>query len=349
MELTSIEKFTQLLLKEQYHSEGETLFGDYLHERDYLFNNLLEEIRNSFPDGTDHGPRHIVDVLNNVSRLMDVDSLQKGTDKWIIDELCSLHWLCLISSVLYHDVGNVIDRKDHQHKVEEIYNKVWSQKAKHRMQHRDLIRLITRAHCGTALDESRDTLKEVSNKVPYRGKPIRAQELAAIIRLADELAEGKQRTSLYRLETGGYGNESIVFHEYANATHVTIDKASKRIALTYYVNVESHGNGEIVDEPKLRELIAFIFHRIQKVDEERQYTRHYTEFLDSFKETSIAMNFSVNGSMTSIGLSELVITNLKIPGSLRPRIDEINSSYDVDKIVDALKCEFTNKSHNEPV
>ncbi|MES2661170.1 MAG: hypothetical protein V4689_21295 [Verrucomicrobiota bacterium] len=343
MELTNIEKFTQKLLRDQLNSEGETLFGEYLHERAYLFDNLLEEIKNSFPDGTDHGPRHIVNVLNNADRLLDVESLQRGNDK-STDELCSLHWLCLISSILYHDVGNVIDRKDHQHKVEEIYNKVWGQKAKNRMQHRDLIRLITRAHCGTALDGSSDTLKEVSNKVPFRGKPIRAQELSAIIRLADELAEGEQRTSLYRLESGGYSAESIVYHEYAKATHVTIDKSSRRIALTYYINVERGEDGEISDEPKLRKLIEFIFHRIQKLDEERQYTRHYTGFLDSFKETSIAMNFSVNGSMTSIGLSELVITDLKIPGAMRPRIAEINSAYDVDRIVNALKSEITEKT-----
>ena len=290
MELTNIEKYTECALEREYGHAGKVLFGDYLHERDFLATNLLEDIKSTFADGTDHGPRHILNVLENAGLLLDVPKsygsrfeLKEGVVWNHHQGLCSMHWLSLISSILYHDVGNVVDRRDHQTRIDEIYARVWGSKAGIRHQHRDIIRTIGRAHCGKAQDGSADTLKAVGNKIPFKGVPIRAQELAAVLRFADELAEGPQRTSQVKLNAAAYSPDSEIYHRYASATHVTIDKASKRIALTYYLGVTKGEDGEIENEGKLRDLLIFVFNRIQKLDEERQFTRHYTPLLDDFR------------------------------------------------------------------
>lgn len=332
--LTNIELITEDALSQKYSADGKSMFAEYVHERDFIHKNILEEIKLGFPDGSDHGARHVRNVLENCEKLLGIEDTIYDKQKSLLrpEEL-----LILITSVLYHDLGNVSGRKEHQKKVEGVYNQVWGSKTENRHQHRDLIRAITLAHCGKAQDGSTDTLKELSNSMPFRGNPIRSQEIAAILRFADELAEGPQRTSLYRHAIDDYEEDSKLFHAYARATDITIDRQSRRVALTYYINSDPNIATSELAEAELESLLNFIFKRIDKVDEERQYNRHYTDIMVPFKETSVTFNFSVNSCRCDIGLPELLLTDLSIPGTPRPTLQKRSPSYSVSSIIEKLK------------
>ena len=69
----------------------------------------------------------------------------------------------------------------------------------------------TSAHTGKAQDGSCDTLKEVAELDHLANRPVRLRELAAILRFADELAEGPQRTSEFMQVEDLYESESKNF------------------------------------------------------------------------------------------------------------------------------------------
>ena len=65
----------------------------------------------------------------------------------------------------------------------------------------------------THIPEQRKTarmtlLKELAETEQLEGRPVRLRELAAVLRFADELAEGPQRTSEFMQAEGLYESEA---------------------------------------------------------------------------------------------------------------------------------------------
>src|SRR5208337_539406 len=114
-ETRNIEKMVQrALIRERGKIEGNQKFSQYLHARDHL-EEILDQIRATQPTLTDHSLRHVMEVLDNAESLLGTESELKksfsGTDLY-----------CLALSILFHDVGNVFNREEHQHKVAEVYD-----------------------------------------------------------------------------------------------------------------------------------------------------------------------------------------------------------------------------------
>ena len=118
-------------------------------------------------------------------------------------------------SILFHDVGNLHGRVDHHRKISSIYNACRHQEPRFNTE-RTAVLSIAGAHTGCTKDGSKDTLRDVYPG-SFQGETIRGQELAAVLRLADELAEGPHRTSAYLLHHGGYKPASQIYHRYASA------------------------------------------------------------------------------------------------------------------------------------
>ena len=74
------------------------------------------------------------------------------------------------------------------------------------------------AHCGEASDGTKDTLKELKSEVYFEQGKVRLREIATILRFADEMAEGPQRTSEFMRRTHRYAEKSQEFHDYAAGT-----------------------------------------------------------------------------------------------------------------------------------
>ena len=261
----------------------------------------MPEIKRILPEHTDHGISHIEKVLDNAGNLLGDE----------VEKLSGIDLYCLILSILFHDVGNIFGRRNHQHNVEEIYKFVrpgilW------KPDENNIILEAAAAHCGEATDGTKDTLKEIPESGHMDGKPVKLREIAAILRFADELAEGPQRTSRFMQQQHKYRASSKIFHKYVQATNICIDRGNQRIVATYNILFEIGRNGNLTKKSKkgISDLLNFIYKRIIKLNQERQYARHYCNLLSPFKKTSVAFNFYADKKNLNLDLDEVDLTDL---------------------------------------
>ena len=241
----------------------------------------------------------------------------------------------LYIAILFHDAGNLHGRRDHQRKIAKLYDACRNRDANHTTE-RTCVLDIAGAHTGTAKDGSRDTLNSLS-RLSFRGQPIRSQELAAVLRLADELAEGVQRTSAYMLNHGMYQPSSKIFHKYATTADYCIDRNAARIALTFTIDVESEaGTIHAGNDIPLHELLKFTYERVIKVDQERRYCKHYCQLLAPFKQTTVWFNLFHDGQRLDLPLEPIVISDLVVPGEPGKSIDLIDPTYNISALILAV-------------
>lgn len=275
---TELEKYMhQKLISEFNEQIGTTYYSQYDVARKYLVDNIFSYIATVEPDLTDHSDKHIENVLNNVWYLIQDD----------LDRFNSIELYLLCLSVLYHDSGNINGRDGHNKKIAEIYSEVIGTNSA-RLQEKRLIIMVVRAHCGQSKKNDSDTLIEVDEKASLYSREIKVREIAGIIRFADELAEGPQRTSDYLIKSGKIDNPSLVYHKYASITDVFIGKNDARIALTYNIEIP-------LQNIDLETLIKFVYKRIIKLDTERRYCKYYAPSLTRFKTTDAKINILDDG------------------------------------------------------
>jgi hypothetical protein len=322
-----IEAEMEALLECQFGKDkaGEYI-GHYTEARTYVINEITGEIKGSEPSLSDHSSKHIADVLERVGLVL-------GND---VKKLTGVEVYCLCLIVLFHDVGNIAGRTGHNKKIAEIYNRVRANKPKFN-QERQIVIQAAQAHCGISRSGSRDTLKEVEIVSNLDGHPVRLRDMASILRFADELAEGPQRTSEFMSQTGKYPKESQIYHDYANITNVFIDPGGERIALTFHIDIASKS------EEEFQKLLEFTYSRVIKLDEERRYTKHYSEFLYRFKKTDVKINFYEDGISCDFDLPRIeLLDQFPIPGETEPDINELLKkypNYDVNTIYQCLKSQ----------
>jgi len=248
-------------------ASAQRLLSTYQTTRLKLIENIYSEIRGAEPSLSDHGESHIDNVLRNVGHLISDDH-----DVHLLNAV-ELYLLAMI--VLFHDVGNLYGRENHHKKIVEIYDWARGTDAGLRRE-RTLIIKAAMAHTGYAVDGSADTLKELDKQDHLDGSLIRHRDLGAIVRFADELAEGPQRTSSFMLDQHRYDSASEIHHEYASITHIHIDRPNQRIRLTYELEIApSAGESVAARDKRLRALLTYTYQRIVKLDQERRYTRYY--------------------------------------------------------------------------
>lgn len=338
-----IEDITETRLKEELDdSQAKGRFGHYTTARKNLLVNLLPEIAKMQPDLTDHSSLHVKDVLDNAYDLLGGD----------ISKLNSMELYCLIMSIIFHDVGNFFDRDKHRKLISQIYDKARpsSDGGNEDAEEKRIILNICEAHCGKHADGTTiNTLQDVIEHGKLERKKIRPKILAPILRLADELAEGEQRTSYYMIKKQGYSKKNMVYHKYASATHVDIDRGGGRIRLTYNVKLKISENSNdpgIVSLEELKDFLPFIYGRAIKLNQERQYAKHYCELLDPFKRTTVTINFlcyeesdfgGYHDETLSIDLKPVEMSDFVVPGDATKSFVEYDASYDPSTLIDSVR------------
>jgi len=316
-----IEKFAcEKFIQELGATNGRLLCLNYETTRDALIDEILPEIKARETGLTDHGPKHIKNVLNNVYYLLEKEGLEKLN-------ACELY--CLLIGVLLHDVGNLHERKNHQRNITDIYRHV-----------RPLVtneekRIVTRivgAHAGETITGSPDTLRTLKDSMPFMEKGVRVGELAALLRFADELAEGPQRTSKYMIEKGYYPEKSQIFHKYANITKVYIDRGNSRIVLTYDLDIKSCKSISEY-ETELSELLEYSYKRIVKMDQERKFNKFYCSLLSPFKKIEVSYVFWIDDDEVDLGLEKLILDDLVVPGESSVSVQERNEKFVTENIL----------------
>lgn len=320
------ERMKAALIHKHQQARGDYYFGLYTSARERILFELAEEIKRTEPNLTDHGPRHIANVMEMAGELLG--------EKAFVHEgghLTAADAYTLCTAILFHDVGNIFDRRGHEKRIAEVWTWVRRNHDPPRME-RSLIVRIAGAHTGTTLRGSRDTLAELEMSSNLDGVQVHEQELAAILRFADELAEGPQRTSSFVRDILGYPPESQVHHRYADITSVYVDRGNSRIALTYHFDLRSSGVDSVEMIRRTEDLLRYTYTRIMKLDEERQYTRFHSNLLVPFKETRVQINFWIDDRNALVDLQPLTLSDKRVPGSPQRPIQEHDSAYAVETV-----------------
>lgn len=277
--------FERLQKDEDLSTEARSqLLTHYFSAKGYLKRNIYGDIKGVEKDLTDHSERHIVNVQNNAAHLIDEVGMSRYN---------SVEFYFLALSILFHDVGNINGREGHNKKVTDIYNKTRNNES-YFSQERRLILKAVGAHCGKSSKGDKDTLNELEEKSNLYEQSLRLRELASVLRFADELAEGPQRTSDYVLEKSKIEDHSRIYHEYAQITSLFIDRWGGRVSVSYNIDKTRCKD--------LGKLLEFTYKRILKLDLERRYCKYYAPILEVFKRTDATLNFNSDGEPLELDL-----------------------------------------------
>lgn len=318
-----IEKYLEEILNQEFGDKSKEYFSQYLTARNYIVEEILREIKGKEPALTDHSADHVANVMERAWDLIE--------DQQNRFSAMEIYLLCLI--ILFHDVGNIEGRGGHNNKVAEIYNIIRNKVPKYN-QERRLVLTATAAHCGSSKKGDKDTLSDVDEISNLFNKKIKLRELASILRLADELSEGPQRTSHYLVTKSKIKHDAQIYHEYASITNIFIDKGNNRIALTYNIDYTS--------AVQIETLLNFTYGRILKLDAERRYCKYYAPVLDKLKKTEAQINFTIDGDICSLDLPKIELGdkyNLIEDGDEAKIIEHFiknNPVFEINRIVGKL-------------
>ena len=315
------------LLQREDSGQDRALMGAYETALAYLVKHVYDEIKAIQRDLTDHGLRHIRNVQQNALHLLP-DPEDNS------ESLSALEMYCLGMSILFHDVGNINLREDHELNIGGIFDAARGTSAEVKRE-KTLVLRACAAHTGKGRDGSRDTLKDLSDSEQFEGERIRLRQLATILRFADELAEGPQRTSQLRRNRDQYDPSARLYHDYASVTHVFIDRRLERIALTFEISVDQPPNARDSSE-WLKELIDYVLKRIGKLDQERRYATHYAPLLAPFKVTDVSFNFHCGEELMAVDLPALRLDNVTVPGTATVAIDTKHPQFSPSTLVPEL-------------
>lgn len=313
---------------------GRPLWAEYEVARGKVFTELLPFIRIREPFLTDHGPDHIVNVFNNAYALLGKDQcVAKDTSK----SLSVAELYLLVLSILFHDVGNVFSRKGHKSRLQEAYEFAKGN-AVTLAQERRLLFNIVEAHGGETRHGSHDTIGPLEKQDVIMSQRVDCQRIAAILRFADELAEGPQRTSIFMQHYLEVPDDSQVYHDYSGVCDMHISPEDERIAVVYDIEMRPPAWGSTYDASRLRKLLEFCFMRLSKLDKERKYNRHYCSLLHRFKRTDASFHFHLMGKDLHLDLPHVVLDDLVLPNSIDPtEIATACSAMDLDLLMTTIE------------
>lgn len=309
-------------LRHQYKADkADAFMARYFAAKNKLFTDILPWIRSNEPNLSDHSEKHIENVLNNAHKLISgnfnlKDPVLSGLDLYFLCQVC-----------LFHDVGNFYGRSLHNQKITEIINKSFNDLFDgENKRERRLIAEAGRAHTGK---NGSDTLVHLFNKNEHiQGDHINYCALAAIVRFADELAEGPQRTSSFMQKEGRFDAGSSIYHKYASCTHIKIDSPNQRISISYEFNMEVDGSCDSVSvREDFQNLMKFTYGRIAKLEQERKYYNYYNGLSKSIKETQVNFSFQKNDYDLDYKIEPLILNDLVVPGDGAPLF--LNSREDL--------------------
>jgi HD superfamily phosphodiesterase len=344
-----LERFVEHTLKQKHTEKGATLWSRYVELRTEVSEQILPWIQRNEPNLSDHGVNHILDVMGKVTELLGLPKEHGGETDWVLpDGYNVFEMLLLLLGCLTHDIGNILGREKHNlaiAKAADLAGKGWKQFP---IGDRRIIEQIGRAHSGKSPQGSKDTLQTLAAQPAFFAQTqVRLVEVAAVLRFADELAEGPQRTSAallalsispetkpeHRLDEG-----SKLYHLYASITSYNVDYAARRILIDYDIDRESPAYGLPQDKRReqIEALLRLAYARALKLNAERQYARHYARALSHFRETSINLRFNNHGQPLEELDRTVIISDARTAFEGDLRLEKLNPKFDIDQVLNAL-------------
>lgn len=220
---------------------------------------------------TGHGPLHIRKVI------------QKAGE---IEQLCKVQFtdyekFLLLVAIQVHDIGNILGRTGHEKKIGEVWDRALTPLDFDSFD-KSLAIEIASLH-GGSIDGSKDTISRIERETLWREHNVRAQFVAAVVRLADELSEDANRAQKLILELGQIPTESEVFHYFAAGVNSIIIEPSSltvRMKLGYDMELFQRKFGKGRDEVYL---LDEIYQRSMKALAESVYCTRFIPDLQIYR------------------------------------------------------------------
>lgn len=322
------EKLKERLINDLGDNHGNSKYIEYVSAKKEVADILANIVRVE-PGLTDHTIEHVNRVLGNAYQLL-------GN---AIDKFSGMELYCLAVCIVFHDVGNIKGRDGHKYKIAEQYDRVRKDQRKYQGE-KDIVTEVGEAHCGKAKDGTYNTLALLKQlQSPFiDGQKIELCKIAAVLRLADELDEGLYRTSPYALDSNLISEDNVVYHQYAADTQINIDRKGKRIVVTYHIYIPQYPDASYKEA--FINYINFIYERIIKVNQERQYTKHYCRYIELFKELSVSFTFwkieAWGSDKVRHNLPPIVMTDLVVPKDSHYSVEEKYPDYQINNLMKEL-------------
>ncbi len=344
-----LETFVEQKLKEQHAVKGAAQWARYVELRTEMSGEILPWIATVEPELSDHGVDHIENVIENATQLLGLPTSHGDEVNWDLPGEFNVHeLLLLLLGCLTHDVGNILGREKHNLAIGNAATLAGTGWLSYSNGDRRIIESIGRSHSGRTTDGGRDTLAALSKQPAFFAQAqVRLEEIAAVLRFADELAEGPQRTSAALLALTNldavkpehrFSDKSRLYHLYAAMTTYHIDHAAGRILVDYDIDRRDAFYPEDDGERRalMRAVLAKTYARAVKLNAERQYARHYSKALSHFRETSISLRFYERGQPLDLPARTVDISDARTALETVLTLESIAANFALDDVLDTL-------------
>jgi hypothetical protein len=170
----------------------------------------------------DHSERHVAMVIEKASYLLSGLSER--------NELTPYETFIILTAIQIHDAGHIINASRENHAVDTA--KLIQELDKNSALERKLIFDIAKAHSG-----KNDLIGILSQESIISETTVRTKLLAAVLRFADELADGKDRASNYLLEIDKIPDESKIYHTFSSCLDTfRVDIQRHEVCMSFCIN-----------------------------------------------------------------------------------------------------------------
>ncbi len=240
-------------------------FGYYETLKHALLNNEYLFTLHSFPGGNDHGPKHIIRVLEYVDKLLAND----------IEKLSELELYLLLCSVVLHDQGLLHGRAGHSRASQKLL-KLPDFSGLFEDHEVEFLGKIVAVH--SAREDIVKEFQSFDDVEHVAGDSVRLKYLAALLRLADELDEDSRRAKSRVFQKLHLPEESVIY--WLINMHILSIKpllASKSIKVTVQYATDEIEELYPYESGRLVNVLAGVFRKIQKVNAEREYCMRFID------------------------------------------------------------------------
>lgn len=208
---------------------------EYLNEKIHKYVEAGASARENGLFLTDHGPDHIRMVIRRAQNLLPSKQWTLNGDEKAAGCLEPYEVFLLLTAIHFHDVGNWYGRDGHEKRITKVMAAVPTFQQLDRFE-QGAIAMIATCHGGT-FEGDPDTI----GRLPLTGKfgdiTYRPRLIAAILRLADELADERSRANHFGLQNPNDFPNCLIYHKYAFAlSSVDIEFANQQIELRFQIS-----------------------------------------------------------------------------------------------------------------
>jgi metal-dependent HD superfamily phosphatase/phosphodiesterase len=292
----------------------------------YLVKYYYPWVQANCPYFTDHGEAHVASVMHSASELVSEQlAVKKGRRG-----LTPLEIYLILTAILWHDVGMVIDRATHADLVSEMADKVSDMFPNPTI--KDLVSRIAKAHKGmSGLDK---LPVEAYCTLEKSGLQVNPAELAAIVRFADEISENHTRASTQVL--GTVPDPQKIFWLYAlSVSSCTAQPSRERIRIDFRFDA-----GQVVTQWPNKDFQAFAHQdkiplltyalcRLEKINNEREYCLRYFSSIAPIRQIEAFFSIQKGGKeLNGYDHFSLVLKGGGVESSGYPAIKIVQEFFD---------------------